>query len=120
MVKCEVCESLFSFVCSLSPLKASNRGIISSSQEKIGLSFPERLAGVISISLSSRLASLLQTVLTSVKEKVLVHGRDGRMASAVLPPWGNLPSASGRELGDPRKPTRGLLLRGAHWLLTAF
>lgn len=43
MVKSEVCESLIAFVCSLSPLKARKRGIISSSLEKIGLSVPKGL-----------------------------------------------------------------------------
>jgi len=83
VVKCEVCESFISFVCSLSPLKASKREIRSNSREKIGLSFPRGLMGVISISLSSGLAQLLQAISKSVKERSWrMRGRGGWPASS--------------------------------------
>lgn len=71
-------ESLISFVCTLSPLKASKRGIIPASQEKIGLSFPNGLVGVITILLLPGLAQLLEAVSTSLQEKVLAGGGEGR------------------------------------------
>lgn len=77
-------ESLISFVCTLSPLKASKRGIIPASQEKIGLSFPNGLVGVITILLLPGLAQLLEAVCTSLQEKVLAGGGEGSRVGVLV------------------------------------
>lgn len=104
MVKCEVCESCISFVCSLSPLKASRRRIISSSQEKIGLSFPKGLTAVISISLIwiNLTPSSYCQICKGNAPGAWEGGEDGQHVGSL---WKNLPLTSVKELGDLESPT---------------